>query len=603
MLPPSKYLIYFTVGGKPNYIELLELCIDTIVSSAPPNLKKMVDIVVFTDAAYKQHVDALQLKFLNMEKNNSEGGVGYITDIYVTEDNATTVQTSMRKIEIYDYLYAKRKQDIARHIASKRKIPFREQLAATENTEEELRKEREEAAVKEVADMCIEDGEPIAYKKVFYLDCDIVVCSNILDIFETTSIPQEPSKLAVVPERYIPLERAHTLVDYYRLKHLPYSKAQVDTFIKEKIYGFNCGHFVFVPTAEMKTHFDNVRELVRETVAENKYYFYEQCFMNYYFNPRRLIDYSLEKYVSVKPTTTKDYGNPCAINHFINCNNSGETKLGQMKSFMNAVEAARKHLWKKTGMSVGIGGSTASRNEFKSIKPISWIVPITVCVNYTDYLYHHLKSNAFMFKEYHVITKAGDMETRNLCSKYSNVVCHIFKEENHKQTQFNKSGMIYQCQKEVHAKYPGAWILVIDSDIILPTDLPLKLEEAVNRGNRGDNTNEENTETEEKQETGLLNKECLYFLGRIDYHTAEDYKNRKNGVVYKGTDAAGYFQLYYDKTKYYSENSQSARACDIKFSRQFRSQNLLFEDTAYRVIHMGKDNVNHFGRKSAAWKL
>jgi hypothetical protein len=50
---------------------------------------------------------------------------------------------------------------------------------------------------------------------------------------------------------------------------------------QKKLKPFNAGQFLFKNTLKMKKHFENIIWL---TKAWGGYYFYEQSFLNYYFN-------------------------------------------------------------------------------------------------------------------------------------------------------------------------------------------------------------------------------------------------------------------------------------------------------------------------------
>ena len=142
-------------------------------------------------------------------------------------------------------------------------------------------------------------------------------------------------------------------------------------------------------------------------------------------------------------------------------------------------------------------------------------------------------------------------------------------------TKFNKSAMILQVQRFVHKSYPDKWILLMDADIILPNNF--------------------NNIFLEKEKD--LDRNVLYGINRLDYWTPEDYKN-KIGHRYPHM-FMGYFQLYFDKTKYYVSNSQSAAECDVYFCNLFSKRNLL--TSTEHVSHLGKDKINHYGRVSDQW--
>lgn len=73
-------LVYFVIGSEPNYTQLLEYCVNTI-RCYPEN--DGYDIMVMCDSEYSQHIKHLPVR------------------IHITEPNATAMQSSMRKVEIF----------------------------------------------------------------------------------------------------------------------------------------------------------------------------------------------------------------------------------------------------------------------------------------------------------------------------------------------------------------------------------------------------------------------------------------------------------------------------------------------------------------------
>ena len=63
-----------------------------------------------------------------------------------------------------------------------------------------------------------------------------------------------------------------------------YTREELETFVLYQIYPFNCGLFLFNNTNEMKDDFCNILNMID---TYEKEYFYEQSFMNYYFNKKR----------------------------------------------------------------------------------------------------------------------------------------------------------------------------------------------------------------------------------------------------------------------------------------------------------------------------
>jgi len=109
------------------------------------------------------------------------------------------------------------------------------------------------------------------YKNVLFLDADIVCFDNISKLFD---LPISENKLNVVEvEGGSPVSPNHSL-RYFTDEELEY-------ILQNKIRPFNAGHFMFINNERMIEHFKNVYWLYNVWPGS---YFYEQSFMNYYFN-------------------------------------------------------------------------------------------------------------------------------------------------------------------------------------------------------------------------------------------------------------------------------------------------------------------------------
>ena len=206
-------------------------------------------------------------------------------------------------------------------------------------------------------------------------------------------------------------------------------------------------------------------------------------------------------------------------------------------------------------------------------KPITDIIPITVCVNYDDFLELSLKTNRRIFDKYIVITSPEDEKTQRVCEKYD-VDCRIYQDF-YKNAKFNKSGAIHWVQKDIHEKYPDKWVLILDSDIVLSPGFAGWFS------------------------FQTLNKYALYGIYRKNFETPGSY-NKNSGYIIKEPICIGYFQLYYDKTKFYPEFSESASMCDIFFRNLFKTKTYLTRGKY--VSHLGFTFTNHGGRVSARWE-
>ncbi len=141
------------------------------------------------------------------------------------------------------------------------------------------------------------------YKRIMYLDCDIIVQCNLGELLR--NLPINSGLL------YAPAEG--TLDGKYWYLN-SYKDSNIKRLQKEGVKSFNTGTFMFVPTKEFLQHFKNVKKL-GETFKGQKHFF-DQSFLNYYFNINNLscTDY-LTDIVKMFPDPDKFYPNKCIL-HF-----------------------------------------------------------------------------------------------------------------------------------------------------------------------------------------------------------------------------------------------------------------------------------------------
>ena len=203
-------------------------------------------------------------------------------------------------------------------------------------------------------------------------------------------------------------------------------------------------------------------------------------------------------------------------------------------------------------------------------------VAISLCINYSDYLAQALPTNRGLFSHYYVITEQSDINTIEIATKHNCTI--IFTESRLTNgAKFNKSGMIQEAQQFVHKQHPDSWISLIDADIGLPANL----------------WSCANLQT--------LNKSALYGITRIRYDTKTDYENNKANTKsqHNSSIPIGYFQLYYDKSKYYATWSKNCSTCDMDFMRDFRSLHMIRN---IKCEHYGPTKTNWDGRVSGVWQ-
>lgn len=190
------------------------------------------------------------------------------TSIYITKPNATAVCASMRKMEVFD-------------------LP-------------------------NIGD----------YDQVLFLDSDVVVCGDLVPIFEEAAA--SPHLFHAFEEDYKDPHRAPWFSLY------TYDETDIRALDAAGIRGINAGQFLFAPTPSMKGHFDAIRDMVR---AHTGHYHYEQSFVNVYFNRRPEFTERrvLQKYVRIYPT---DYEPGKVIVHFNGDGGGGPyVKLQKMQRY------------------------------------------------------------------------------------------------------------------------------------------------------------------------------------------------------------------------------------------------------------------------------
>ena len=112
------------------------------------------------------------------------------------------------------------------------------------------------------------------YNKVLFLDADVIVDCDLSKVFDLNlqankiySYIHDCCKYAVHNTKY------HTIQKY--------SKQEIDIFEQRKIRPFNAGQFMFLNSQSMRVHFENVNHLFK---IWKDSYFFEQSFLNFYFN-------------------------------------------------------------------------------------------------------------------------------------------------------------------------------------------------------------------------------------------------------------------------------------------------------------------------------
>ena len=193
-------------------------------------------------------------------------------------------------------------------------------------------------------------------------------------------------------------------------------------------------------------------------------------------------------------------------------------------------------------------------------------VVITTCVQYWDFLRQTLPTTLTFASHVYIVTNLTDEVDGQITDDHRITIIRTDAFSRNGAT-FNKSAAIHEAQKHVHGRHPDAWILLLDADIVVSSDLCHDVHD----------------------------RSTLYSVSRLDYETQDDFK--AGNVTCYHTPGAGYFQLYHDKSKLYPESSQNASECDMDFVRSFVKHYI----TGGAVYHLGQHTVNWDGRVSEPW--
>lgn len=161
------------------------------------------------------------------------------------------------------------------------------------------------------------------YDRVLFLDSDIVVHVDVSTLFARVT---NPELLYVSTESTD--QGCHRHV-YFSLEN--YTEDQLQHFKRHSVHVFNAGTFAFVRGVTMQQHFAAVRGMI---AAHKGNFFYEQSFLNVYFNTRGITDRSLfssERYAFHHGDTLNHAGK---LVHFCGNPGVGLEKIARMTGYM-----------------------------------------------------------------------------------------------------------------------------------------------------------------------------------------------------------------------------------------------------------------------------
>ena len=213
------------------------------------------------------------------------------------------------------------------------------------------------------------------------------------------------------------------------------------------------------------------------------------------------------------------------------------------------------------------------------------LIGICVSYNYYDTLKFMLPVNYLHFDRIYIITQEDDIQTIELCKKYTNVIV-LFFTFMHDDKKFDKYGALNYAQQIVYETYPDSWYLIIDSDILLPTNFIHILQSIP------------------------LNSECIYGATRNNVINTSELVNKKhvvknhinwtcNNILWvkdKPPSIMGCFQLY-KKHCFHRTIYKDASVGDYYFG--YDNFKLFCNLTNISYFHLGEGAKNWKGKLSS----
>lgn len=262
-------LIYLTVGGNESYLKLLDLFLLSLIKTT--NLDK-IDICVFGQQSYffnyasplDKDIRFFHVNPILLNKTNKFVKIKS-DDVYLNYDN---MSHSVQKLRIHT-------------------LP-----------------------------------EFLSYKKILYLDTDIILCKSANELFEKI----DDKKVLHVCKDSCEFSDHNSL--YYN--HTIFADEIIERLINKKIYPFSGGIFGFIPSEVMGYHFKSVFNLIFKSFGD---FFYEQSHMNHYFNKNCLTKDAFSEQVLTPQTATPFDADRTALVHYASSHVGVSQKIEALRAF------------------------------------------------------------------------------------------------------------------------------------------------------------------------------------------------------------------------------------------------------------------------------
>jgi lipopolysaccharide biosynthesis glycosyltransferase len=189
--------------------------------------------------------------------------IGYLDLLYVSIKSLRKYNTKIDILVISDKLMVDKCTNKLTEFQNVKIVPCTDSISAMDSSMKKLR---------------IFEYDISKYEKVLFIDSDILVDIDLSDMF--SKIVDEKLYAGIESFQYdFHTKPWHSLLNY--------TEEDLEFFKTNRIFVFNCGLFGFLNSYQMKTHFANILDIIKNYKGK---YHYEQSFMNVYFNKRNLVN-------------------------------------------------------------------------------------------------------------------------------------------------------------------------------------------------------------------------------------------------------------------------------------------------------------------------
>jgi lipopolysaccharide biosynthesis glycosyltransferase len=405
------------------------------------------------------------------------------------------------------------------------------------------------------------------YNTILYLDTDILLNSDINVLFD---LEISSDKLYALEEGTIGHKNNFYGANFFDFKKYDRTISAFTSGILLFRNSVCMKSLVNTINTHIKNHINNYREQNPDENNLFKLVFGDQPFIVFNAISQNKYDNQvLKKYIENNPSTVSSEK---IIYHFPGYPGQYDSKHLKMEKFWKEIEYTTQYLLTLyTNVRI-----KPNKNELLSL------IGICVSYNYFDTLQFMLPVNYLHFTKLYVVTQEDDKQTIDFCKQFDNVVVLLYKFKTADKT-FDKYGALNYVQKIVYEEHPDSWYLIVDSDIILPTNfIDILIYEQ-------------------------LNPECIYGAVRYNLSQSSELLNKSriiqknktwkyNNILWNSSPPSiiGSFQLYKKKDVYHRNDFKDAGTGDYIFG--YDNFNLFCNLENMYVLHFGQANKNWSGK-------